>query len=72
VTGGAEAGAGVPPADPAALARAVAALLGDPERRSRLGRAGRERARKLFDVEIMVRAYENLYAEVLAPRRRAE
>jgi len=40
----------VPPRDPAALARAMAALLGDPEAVRRMGRAGREKAEKVFDL----------------------
>jgi len=40
----------VPPGDPAALASAIAALLADPERRRRMGRAGRRRAEEHFDL----------------------
>lgn len=38
-----EAGLLVPPGDPAALARAISALLGDPDRARRMGDAGRAR-----------------------------
>lgn len=51
----------VPPADPAALAEALAALLADPERRRRLAGAGRDRVARIFRFEDMVRAYEALY-----------
>ncbi len=68
VTGGGEAGLGVPPADPAALAAAVKTLLGDRARREKLARAGRERARERFDLEVMVRNYQDLYREVLEQR----
>ena len=37
-----------PPADPAAIARAVLTVLDDPALRARLARGGRERARRLF------------------------
>jgi glycosyltransferase involved in cell wall biosynthesis len=53
----------VPPADPAALAGAMAALWNDPERRDRMGRAGRDRAEERFDVRRMVAQYESLYLE---------
>jgi glycosyltransferase involved in cell wall biosynthesis len=40
----------VPPQDPPALAAALAALIGDPERRARLGAAGAARVRRDFDM----------------------
>ncbi len=48
----------VPPADPDALAEAVVAMLRDPERMQRMGRAGRKRARREFDIARVVRSYE--------------
>ena len=47
------AGAGVlvPPEDPAALARAVDALLADPDRRRQLGRAARQRAVERYSLQ---------------------
>jgi glycosyltransferase involved in cell wall biosynthesis len=48
IIGGDEFGVLVPPDDPDALGNAVADLLGDPERRRGLGRAGADRVRKEF------------------------
>ena len=41
--------------DPAALADAIATLLQDPERAARMGRAGLDRARRLFAQEVTAR-----------------
>jgi glycosyltransferase involved in cell wall biosynthesis len=41
----------VPPDDPAALAQALAALIGDPAARLRLGGAGRRRVLERFAME---------------------
>jgi glycosyltransferase involved in cell wall biosynthesis len=41
----------VPPEDPAALAAALARLIGDPALRARLGRAGEARVRAVFDAD---------------------
>ncbi|MGW0929069.1 DUF3492 domain-containing protein [Streptomyces sp. NPDC002644] len=62
----------VPPRDPQALAGACAALLGDPERRDRLGAAARARAMELFTVEQNVAAFHRIYLEVAGrcPARR--
>jgi glycosyltransferase involved in cell wall biosynthesis len=51
----------VPPRDPVALARALAALLDDPEARARLGRRGREIAVGEFDEPLVVEATLDLY-----------
>ena len=58
-------GALVPPADPAALAEAVAALLDDPAARARAGREGRERVVRRFSLPAMTDAYDRLYRELL-------
>lgn len=50
--------------DPEALARAVAALIREPERRIRMGRAARQRARDLFSANVIVPRYEALYQRV--------
>jgi rhamnosyl/mannosyltransferase len=54
----------VPPADPRALAGALAALLDDPERRARLGAAARQRVRAEFSVETMAARTLALYERV--------
>jgi glycosyltransferase involved in cell wall biosynthesis len=52
----------VPPREPGALATRIVQLLKDPDLRRRMGRAGLDRARRLFTVERMVQetaaAYE--------------
>ncbi len=59
----------VPPADPAALAAALVATWSDPDRRERMGNAGRGRALKFFDVRRMVAEYESLYLDRDRPGR---
>jgi len=54
----------VPPHDGTALARAVGALLGDPELRARLGDAARRRALAEFDQRRVARVSLDTYAEV--------
>ncbi|KUL53145.1 glycosyl transferase family 1 [Streptomyces sp. NRRL F-4489] len=56
----------VPPGDPAALARAVTALLADPERRSALGGRLREHVATAHDVRRTAGAVLNVYRELLA------
>jgi glycosyltransferase involved in cell wall biosynthesis len=58
----------VPPGDPGALASALRAVLIDPELRMRYGRAGRERVRREFSIETMMRRIEKVYDEVLRER----
>jgi glycosyltransferase involved in cell wall biosynthesis len=60
----AETGILVTPDDPAALARAIARLLDDPELARRLGEAGRRLVLERFRPEGMVEAFESLYDEV--------
>jgi glycosyltransferase involved in cell wall biosynthesis len=50
-----------PPADPAALARAVLALLADAPMRARLGRSARERVTRTFGWETLVGTAERAY-----------
>ncbi len=50
--------------DPAALAAAVGQLLGDRDLAARLGAAGRERARALFDAERMAAGYVAIIDDV--------
>jgi glycosyltransferase involved in cell wall biosynthesis len=58
-------GSVVPPADPAALARAVAALLGDPATHRRMAEAARRRGAE-FDIRLAVRRTEQVYGELLS------
>lgn len=61
-----ETGLLVPPDQPRALAEAIAQLLGDPDRRRRMGERGRAVARERFSVERMVDGYQLLYDELVA------
>jgi glycosyltransferase involved in cell wall biosynthesis len=58
----------VPPADPAAMAAAIARLLSDPEFASALGRAARRVVEDRFSVGRMVEATEQLYMNLLAEK----
>jgi len=51
----------VPPRNPAAVAAAITALLGDADRRRALGTAGRERAHRRFSYAQMLDAVEHIY-----------
>jgi glycosyltransferase involved in cell wall biosynthesis len=61
-----ETGTLVPPADPAALASAIARTLGDRERASRLALAARELVAREYSVGSMVGSVSRLYEELLA------
>ncbi len=52
----------VPVKDPTRLAAAIGDLLADLPLSRRLGQAGQQRARALFDLAAMTRRYEDLYA----------
>ena len=54
----------VPRGDSNALALAIGSLLEDPDRRRRMGLAGRERALRLFDWDRTAEQFEALYREV--------
>ena len=58
----------VPAGDGAALARAIVALLGDPDRRARMGRAAIARSQALFGRERQVTSWAALIGEVAAAR----
>ncbi len=55
----------VPARDPEALAAGIAQLVADPELAAALGAAGRKLVEHGYGLETMVRAYEDIYAEVL-------
>jgi len=57
-----------PVGDDVALARAVIDLLDDPERRARMGRAGREHVRQTFSLERLVDDLDGLYRSALRGR----
>lgn len=56
----------VPAEDPSALARAVIAMLDDPEEARRMAAAGRARAESEFRVETMIQRYESAFLDLLA------
>jgi glycosyltransferase involved in cell wall biosynthesis len=56
----------VPRGDSAALAEAIGSLLADPTRRLEMGRAGRQRALRLFDWDRTAEQFERIYADVRA------
>jgi glycosyltransferase involved in cell wall biosynthesis len=60
-----ETGLLVSPGDVEAMARALLALLADPERGERLGRVGRERVERHFDVHLTARRFQNLLQSTL-------
>jgi glycosyltransferase involved in cell wall biosynthesis len=60
----------VTPGDVGELEGAVAALLDDPERRERMGRAGRQRVQELFSWRAVAAATAAAYEEVIADYRR--
>jgi glycosyltransferase involved in cell wall biosynthesis len=57
----------VPTKDPVALADRIAELAKDPDARSRMGAAGRERAQTSFSTKSMVDSLADLYREILSP-----
>ena len=63
-----ETGVLVPPEDPSALARAIVALVREPELRTRLGKRAREVAATEYSLELFGERYAALYADVRAGR----
>ena len=61
----------VAPGDPTEMAAALMALGADPDRARAMGRAGRDRVERLFDVRRMVAEYEALYLRLLRRDRPA-
>lgn len=60
-----ETGLLVPPGDVGELARAVTALLKDPDGRKEMGRKGRQRVMKQFTVEAMMNGLSSVYAGLI-------
>ena len=69
-----ETGLLVPPGDPAALAAAVTELLADPGRRREMGRLGRARCLRQFDISTTVASVQAIYRQALheLPRTRLD
>ncbi len=59
----------VVPGDPGALARSIAGLLADPERATRLGLAGQQRARKRYNLGPLAERAEQVAREAIRVRR---
>jgi glycosyltransferase involved in cell wall biosynthesis len=59
----------VPAGDPPAIAEAMAALVGNPERRRAMGDAGRKQVRDAYRVDRLVADVERLYTDLLRGRR---
>jgi glycosyltransferase involved in cell wall biosynthesis len=59
----------VPIRDPVKLAEKINALLDDPEKRARMGRAGRKRAEEEFDWKLIAARTKEVYEDVLKERR---
>jgi glycosyltransferase involved in cell wall biosynthesis len=59
----------VPPGDPAALARGIERLLGDPALRRRLAGVARPVALERHHVKGLIHRMETLYADILAGRQ---
>lgn len=59
-----ESGLTVPPKDPDALAKALQELIAQPERRAKLGEAGRRRVTAEFSKELMAEGMMTLYRQV--------
>lgn len=62
-------GVHVPPRDPERLACALRSLLDDPQRRAVLGRAGAQRARRLYDWDRIAGSTLDVYGRILGERR---
>jgi glycosyltransferase involved in cell wall biosynthesis/SAM-dependent methyltransferase len=61
----------VPVGDPPALARAILALLEDPERMAAMGRRGKERAQAVFSHEQFIQKFERVFDQLASVTDRA-
>jgi glycosyltransferase involved in cell wall biosynthesis len=59
----------VPPADPVRLAAALDALLADPARREREGRANRIRSEERYELRSCLDRFVAVYDRALAPKQ---
>jgi glycosyltransferase involved in cell wall biosynthesis len=66
-----ESGLLVPAYDPAALAGAIGALLGDADLRARVVAGGRARMERCFSLDVMLEAKQRLFAGAASGRRGA-
>jgi glycosyltransferase involved in cell wall biosynthesis len=64
----AAAGVLVPVGSPDALAEAIVALAGDPEKRKALGIAGRAHSKQNFSIERMIEETESVYRRAVEGR----
>jgi glycosyltransferase involved in cell wall biosynthesis len=60
----------VEPQDAAGLGDAIARLLSDPDEARQMGKRGRERRQREFDIDVMVDNLQNLYLELFSRTRR--
>jgi glycosyltransferase involved in cell wall biosynthesis len=59
----------VPPRDPPALAAALASLMGDVEKRARMGEAGLDYARNNFGIDVMLDKMEAVFRQVTEAKK---
>jgi len=64
-----ETGVLVPPADPSALATAIAKILGNPDWAAKLGRQGRTLVERRFDLRTQISETIELYRELIERKR---
>ena len=53
-----------PVGDPRAIGEAIISILSDPQKREEMGKAARERARRLFDKNVIIPQWEELFKKV--------
>lgn len=58
----------IPPGDCTRLSEALLELIEHPEQRLKIGRAGRERVKTQFALDIMLREYETVYMNIVRSR----